>query len=272
MHKLESLLASVGDMALKRRARWIITQLQTKPGDKIVDLGCGNGYYLYLLDNLPVRKLSVVGIDSDANALQAVNEYVRNRNISFKKANLEQIPFRDESFDRAIISEVIEHVENPSKVLAEIHRVLKPGGILLLTTPNKNFPFFWDPVNWFLQRVFYTHIKSGFWAGIWNQHPQLFFSHEIKSLLEKGGFVIEEMKTLTFWCLPFNHYFVNFWARLLYSRQLPLEIAQSVDKFKTSPKPLWLKVVFEFVNTLDHLNDIFPVGDGVSIFIRARKK
>jgi len=258
-------------MALKRRARWIITQLQAKSGEKIVDLGCGNGYYLYLLNNVPIKNLSVVGIDSDANALQAINGYVRNRNINLKKANLEQIPLRDNSFDKAIISEVIEHVENPSKVLAEIRRILKPNGTLLLTTPNINYPFFWDPVNWFLQRVFHTHIKSGFWAGIWNQHLRLYTKDQIFELMIKNGFIVDQLDSLTQWCLPFNHYLVNYVARLFYGGNLPPKLARTVSKFESVKQPILIKLIYWLINTYDSLNDIWSESNGVSLVIKAYK-
>lgn len=271
MIKLESLLTSVGDMALKRRARWIITQLQAKSGEKIVDLGCGNGYYLYLLDNVPIKNLSVVGIDSDANALQAVNGYVHNRNINLIKTDLERIPYPDNNFDKAIMSEVIEHVENPDKVLAEIRRVLKPDGTLLLTTPNINYPFFWDPVNWFLQRVFHTHIKSGFWAGIWNQHLRLYTKDQISELIIENGFIIDQLDSLTQWCLPFNHYLVNFIARLFYGGNLPPKLARTVSKFESARQPLLIKLIYWLINTYDSLNNIWTESNGVSLVIKAHK-
>ena len=66
--KLESFLENVGDMSLKRRARRIIEEISPIDGDKIVDLGCGDGYYLYLLENLPVN-LKLSGLDIDEKAL-----------------------------------------------------------------------------------------------------------------------------------------------------------------------------------------------------------
>ncbi len=66
--KLEKLLENVGDMSLKRRARRIIEQLNPQTGEKIMDLGCGTGYYLYLLSNLGIN-LNLVGLDNDTKAL-----------------------------------------------------------------------------------------------------------------------------------------------------------------------------------------------------------
>lgn len=267
---LKDALRTVGDMALKRRARKIIEGLDLKPGEKILEVGCGNGYYLSLLNRLGL-KLNLVGIDNDSLALKDGVKFIGDKKVKLILADASKIPFANESFDKIVMSEVIEHVADEKKVLKEIFRVLKKEGILSLTTCNINYPFFWDPVNWILQHFFNTHIKSGFWAGFWNQHSRLYTKEQVEGLVKKAGFQIADAQILTSWCLPFNHYIVNFIAKLFYSNKLPKNLSQGMNKFKNNKQPFLVSAAFFLVNLLDSLNDLLPGDNGVSIFIKAKK-
>ena len=93
---------------------------------------------------------------------------------------MKRLPFKAEFFDKVMMSEVAEHLPDDVKGLKEVKRLLKKAGILILTVPNHNYPFFWDPLNWTLEHFWGTHIKSGFWSGLWNQHLRLYKPDEIK--------------------------------------------------------------------------------------------
>lgn len=269
----DELLLNVGDMALKRRTRRILEELQLKDGDKVLDLGCGNGYYSYLLSQIPLN-LKIIGIDSHLNAIEDARAQVSKEKATFIIGYAEKIPFPRNSFHKIIMSEVIEHVKDDTKVLKEARRVLKKDGILVLTTPNKEYPFFWDPINWILEHFFNFHIKSGFFAGIWNQHLRLYKPEVIEKKLEKVGFKIISSKLLTSWCLPFNHYLLNLGCKLLYYKKLNQDLLQDINKFSKSKnqKTSLASFLFWIVNTFDRLNDIFPNSSGVSIFITASPK
>lgn len=271
LDKLRYLLANVGDMALKERAKNIVLGLGLRYRDRILDVGCGNGYYLYLLNNLGI-KVSLTAVDSDDNALKSAKEIVDGKNIKLLRADATKLPFKDSSFDKVLMSEVIEHIEDEKKALFEIRRVLKPNGLLILTTCNIDYPFFWDPINWILQHFFNTHIKNGFWAGIWNQHIRLYKMDQLKKIVTSRGFSVEKIEPLTFWCIPFNHHLVNFMARLFYSDKLPKNISRGINKFDSGKQTPLVKFVFWLINKIDSLNSLFPQKSGVSIFIKASKK
>ena len=271
---LELLLANTGDMALKRRAKRIIVELTPKSGQKIIDIGCGDGYYLHILSHLNIPKLNLSGIDYDINGLNKTKRNLNNSKIKIYAGDLmKKLPFENNSFDKAVMSEVAEHLPNDIKGLKEVYRILKPGAILCLTVPHTNYPFLWDPLNWLLEHLFNTHIKSGFFAGLWNQHVRLYKPTQIRLVLEKAGFTVEKLESGTFWCLPFNHYLVNLVARYLshqYNQGTP---NFSLNKFTTSPKRSSLiNLAFYGVNLLDRLNDIWqPKNAGVSVFVKAIK-
>jgi ubiquinone/menaquinone biosynthesis C-methylase UbiE len=271
--KLEQLLANTGDLALKRRARRIIEELDPQDGDKVLDVGCGDGYYLHLLSNLGVG-LSLTGVDFDENALDSAKKNLKGKKVRLIKADLmKKLPFKAGSFDKIVMSEVAEHLPDDVRGLKEVKRVLKEEGILVLTVPCANYPFFWDPVNWVLGRFFDKHIKSGFWAGIWSQHERLYTNEQIKAVAEKAGLKVQLIECLTYWCLPFNHNLIHLGAKMLYGGGFSQNLTKAISKYQENPKrPIVINFIFSLVNKIDRLNDLFhPESIGVGIFLKASK-
>lgn len=108
--------------------------LPKKPNNQIrfLDLGCGEGHFCQLLKQK--------GYYSDYLGLEFSQEQVkkaRRRGFAVRHANLnKKIPLPDASFDIILASEILEHIYDTEFFLEEIHRILKPEGILFLTTPN----------------------------------------------------------------------------------------------------------------------------------------
>ena len=101
----------------------------------ILDYGCGEGRYLALLAELfPAAGLAGCDISETALKLAAGHQ----PHSRFVPMSNESIALPDQSFDFVISVEVLEHVQDANKAIQEISRVLKPGGILLLTTPCAN--------------------------------------------------------------------------------------------------------------------------------------
>lgn len=95
----------------------------------ILDIGCWNWHFLHELLLLWYKNLNWC------------DWFLENKKIeefaNFKQCNLnEELPYKDASFDCVILTEVIEHLEYPNLLLNEIHRILKPNWILILSTPN----------------------------------------------------------------------------------------------------------------------------------------
>ena len=96
----------------------------------VVDLGCGDGAWL---DRHPMT--DAVGIDLDASNLRSAVRQWR-----FVEADLDEgIPLDTSSVDAVRANQVVEHIRNPLQFLAEIHRILRPGGMLVITTPNVRY-------------------------------------------------------------------------------------------------------------------------------------
>jgi SAM-dependent methyltransferase len=98
----------------------------------VVDVGCGEGYGT---DRLATAARAIVGIDYDATAIaHAGAAYPRAR---FARGNLAALPVRSAVADAVVTLQVIEHVWNHREFLSECRRVLRPGGLLYVTTPNR---------------------------------------------------------------------------------------------------------------------------------------
>lgn len=270
---LTNLLSKTGDVALKRRAKWIIERLNSKKGDKILDVGCGDSFYLYLLSSLNLE-VDLTGIDFDARALVSARKNLKDKKVTLIKSDLmKKIPFVDESFDKVLACEVIEHLPDDIKGLKEVYRVLKPGGKIVISVPHQNYPFLWDPINWLLERLIGKHIKNGFWAGIWHQHLRLYTPLQLASILKETGFKKIDMKLMTHYCLPFNHYLINLGARILADKQFSSLLKKEFSKFGSSKnkqvsKINLLKIFFLF----DKLNDSWDGrGSAVSLVASAIK-
>ncbi|TAH40367.1 MAG: class I SAM-dependent methyltransferase [Bacteroidetes bacterium] len=103
-------------------------------GKKVLDVGCGNGYGTALMAK---SAREIVGLDYDAETVeQNKKAYSSLSNITFKQAFIPPIPFEEASFDVITAFQFIEHIESRKEFLKECLRVLRPGGILLVTTPN----------------------------------------------------------------------------------------------------------------------------------------
>jgi ubiquinone/menaquinone biosynthesis C-methylase UbiE len=107
-----------------------------KPGMTVADLGCGNCWW-------NVNHYPVIGVDVNENMLRWAKQ--QDRLCDYKiTADLSQTGLADQSLDIVIMSETLEHLLNLEQTLAEVRRILKPGGLFLITVPYDFFlgPFF----------------------------------------------------------------------------------------------------------------------------------
>ncbi|MEM8537043.1 MAG: bifunctional 2-polyprenyl-6-hydroxyphenol methylase/3-demethylubiquinol 3-O-methyltransferase UbiG [Pseudomonadota bacterium] len=106
-------------------------------GKDVLDLGCAGGFMAEALDD---RGATVTGIDPAAEAIAAAKSHAaqENRNIRYDVCVGEALPYDDQSFDAVVCVDVLEHVQDLNKVIKEIARVLRPGGILFYDTINRN--------------------------------------------------------------------------------------------------------------------------------------
>ena len=101
----------------------------------VLDAGSGTGWFSARAKDLGAR---VTSLDVGTELLKQVRQKCDTHRIV---GDIQRIPIDSDTFDIVVSSEVIEHVKDPFKAICELHRVLRPGGILALTTPNRFWKF-----------------------------------------------------------------------------------------------------------------------------------
>jgi 2-polyprenyl-3-methyl-5-hydroxy-6-metoxy-1,4-benzoquinol methylase len=108
-------------------------------GRRVLEIGCGRGGFSCWLAGQSKPPCELTAADFSDTAVTMGREFGRRKcldNITWRVADIQELPFADANFDTAISCETIEHVPDPAKAVRELARVLRPGGRLLLTTPN----------------------------------------------------------------------------------------------------------------------------------------
>lgn len=103
-------------------------------GRRVLDPACGSGYGAADLAQIAT---TVIATDLSSDAIRHAQASYPLPNLEFLAADAQALPFRDRSFDLITAFEVIEHLDEPRNLLAEARRLLSPGGLLLVSTPNK---------------------------------------------------------------------------------------------------------------------------------------
>jgi len=187
-----------------------------KEGSRILEIGCGAGN---LLVQAAIRGSHPIGLDLSMQALTFVRSRLE-RIISGKDAISgfaciqsvgELLPFGDESFDFVLLSEVVEHLEQPQITIHEASRVLRPGGRLMVTTPN--YRSFWPIMEWTVDRLNLAPKMGG------EQHICKFYPSALQDLMVKSGLGLEYFGTI-YSLSPFLSLVSSEWAMRGLAREL----------------------------------------------------
>ena len=187
-------LSRIGDAV--RRRRLVRAALGASPGELILDLGCGPGFYCAeLLDEVgPDGR--IVGLDGSPKMLAlAARRCEGHDNVEFHEADATSLPVEDARFDAALCVQVLEYVPAVSASLAELHRVLRPGGRIVV----------WD-VDW--ATVSWHSADSGRMARVlaaWDEHlVHASLPRTLAPAMRAAGFEKVEMKAHSFATAVFN--------------------------------------------------------------------
>jgi len=108
---------------------------QISSNDLVLEVGSGEGYGTNILSK---KAKSIVGLDVDPEAIEHANQKYKSKKCEFTHYTGKKIPFPDNTFDKVISFQVIEHVTDDEQYLKEIYRVLKNNGDYIVSTPNRN--------------------------------------------------------------------------------------------------------------------------------------
>jgi SAM-dependent methyltransferase len=269
---LARLLCDEVDMAYRRRTRLLLNFLDLDDGDRVLDCGCGPGFHLRLMHAL--RRLDLVGLDSDPRQIEKAMQ--GRAPATLVHGDCASLPFQDRSFDKVLLTEVLEHVPNDLTALTEIFRVLRPGGLLAISVPHARYPFLWDPINAVWTALGGAPVRRGPLVGIWTNHLRLYQPSELKAVAQEAGFVVESMKEVTHHCPPLAHFLLYGVGKPLVERRLvPAPRRARPDGCVTHGGPLLpLRLVVAYCRAVDRQNDR-PGSRGkrtfVNVVMKARK-
>lgn len=144
------------------RYQWVKRYAKNKV---VLDAGCGSGYGADGLIRSGAKK--VYGVDINSESIKYCQEHHQQENLEFSIGDLAKLDLPDKSFDLIVAFEVIEHVKDCPKVISEFYRLLKPGGKLILSTPNK--------------KIYSPGTKKSFYPFHWQE----FYLEDLKKLLSR---------------------------------------------------------------------------------------
>jgi ubiquinone/menaquinone biosynthesis C-methylase UbiE len=145
--------------------------LRLKPGCRVLEVGCGGGAFLSRLES---AGFEAVGVDLMNEAVQAARDMVKSSTVTC--ADAVELPFDEGSFDRLLAHHLVEHLGDLPAALGEWRRVLTPGGMIVICTPNRLYPsprIFDDP-----------------------SHLHIYDRAEVCSTVERAGFSVARSMTV----------------------------------------------------------------------------
>jgi dolichol-phosphate mannosyltransferase len=155
-----------------QRRRHRIAISWARGADRVLDIGCGSSVIIQSLNN-------AVGMDVSMGKLR----FLRRRGIELVRGSAFSLPFRDDAFDCVISSQVIEHIPYDDVLFTEMKRVLAPGGLLIIGTPD------YSTLGWQIIEPLYGRLMPG---GYRDEHITHYTRESLSGILVDHGFFHEE--------------------------------------------------------------------------------
>ncbi len=128
----------IGSLVKETETELINRMLNARPGESILDAGCGTG--VFTLDFL-AEGASIVGLDISRPMLQMANKKTGGYLFSSVQADILHLPFKNNSFDKAVSITALEFITDAKNAIKELFRVTRPGGLVLVATLNSLSPW-----------------------------------------------------------------------------------------------------------------------------------
>ncbi len=156
---------------------------------RVLEVGCGGGL---VAEALAREGCEIVGLDPSHSSLVAGRDHARAAGLEapprYVRGVGERLPFRDATFDAVLAADSIEHVDEPSTVLRELRRVVKPDGVFCFDTPNRT---------WFTRiGLIWAAALLGWAPSGAHVYDRLFTPRELAARCLEAGLLIEEVRGL----------------------------------------------------------------------------
>ncbi len=245
-----------------------LSRLNLKPGQRVLDAGCGGGRHLMAAFALP--GVRVVGLDLNWEDLCSCRKNLINSGyggqqqlpeVQSSRAGLNEaapewlivqssligLPFRDESFDAVICSEVLEHIAANEIAIRELVRVLKPGGMLAVSVPR----FLPERICWAISRAY--HQEPG-------GHIRIYRKKELLAALKRAG--------LTLLFINYKHALHSpyWWLKCIVGhkndRNRLVNLYRRFLEWDIMKRPRWLSLLDKMLNPLVGKSIVFYLCKG----------
>jgi 2-polyprenyl-3-methyl-5-hydroxy-6-metoxy-1,4-benzoquinol methylase len=165
-----------------------LDMLDVGPSMHVLDAGCGSGVFADMVAAVPGTE--VTAVDGNRDAISFARQQFGRSNLEFRNGLVDELAFESASFDRVSCLEVIEHIhpEQGRAVLRTFHRLLSPGGRLLISTPNMRS--YWPALEWGLDLLHLVPTMEG------EQHVAGYHPRSLQALGEEAGFRLVSTRTL----------------------------------------------------------------------------
>lgn len=160
----------------------IMEMLSPREGEHILDAGCGSGNLSFEMGRGPM----LVALDISSNKIRDVKtkfSYLGYKGF-FIVGSVTHLPVRSHIFDKVLLSSVLQHIQSPTMVLEEIHRVLKTAGVFVINVPSDR-PYLYLPS---LLREKYSYVERKLWNNFKAYHK--WSTDNMKKMLEDTGFKV----------------------------------------------------------------------------------
>jgi len=178
---------------LGRVAAKIVRRYANFKSEHTLDIGCDAGVYTIEFLRRGVKKIS--GIDINVSSIKIAKDNLKKVNLhaDLTQSDAQALHFKDNTFDQVICLMIMEHVKNPTALLNEISRVLKPGGQLVLSVPNELY----------LSKPIIPYDFSKILIEIGHEHAG-YYLEDLQGFFQKSNLFIKEHK-----------YYYKFFSRII---------------------------------------------------------
>lgn len=173
-----AILRILGNPSMIRRVQVpvIMRMLNPQKDDLILDAGCGGGFFTYEIAKI----CRCIGIDWNVNS-NLVYAMRKLSGVAYMKSDVQRMPFKDEKFDKVLLSSVLQMVENDGALLKECHRVLKNDGLFVLSVPIEYI---------YIRKL--NELKDELIEMFGSQGKGFYEYGDVIELLQREGFEIRE--------------------------------------------------------------------------------
>ncbi len=163
---------------------FVVRAMRLRPGAVALDVGCGPGTDLAAIGSGVAPSGHVVGLDIDAAMATAAKDAILGAGILI--ADSHHLPFREHSIDAARVDRALQHMAQPSAVLAELHRVLRPGSMAAVAEPD------WGTLAVDAEAVSVSHAFTEYTCREVVRNPLM--GRQVGRLAGGVGFVVDEVR------------------------------------------------------------------------------